>query len=90
MRRAEPTDEELRRAWLHWKRRARSPWPETFEEAMAHPTLSRLVRMTAIHPPYALRQPAEAATTRHLPPAPRLRAPAVFDRKRAAAGDRDD
>lgn len=72
-------------AWLHCIRRARSPWPDTFEEAMEHPTLSRLVRITAMHPPRAQRT-AAAAPARFTP----LHRPAVFDRKRAAAGDRDD
>lgn len=86
MRRPEPTTEELRMAWQHCKRTARSPWPETFEEAMAHATLSRLVRLTAMHPQPAQRTAAAAPAPRFAP----LRRPAVFDRKRAAAGDRDD
>jgi hypothetical protein len=89
----EPTTEELQRAWAHCCRANRN-WPATFEEAMADPVRSRLVRLTAKHPPRAIRTPAAA------PPAAPLREQtawrghshriAPFDRKRAAAGDRDD
>lgn len=82
VRRPDPTDEEMRRAWAHCRR---ATWPSTFEEAMAHPTLSRLVRITAMHPPRALRT-AVASAPRFTP----LRRPPAFDLKRAAAGDRDD
>jgi hypothetical protein len=80
MRRPEPTEQELRLAWRHcW----RNTWPASFEEAMADALLSRMVRITALHPPCPRRP---AAVPRSTP----IRRPAVFDRKRAAAGDRDD
>lgn len=83
MRRPEPTEQELRAAWHACRARARSPWPDTFEEAMADATLSRLVRITAMHPQRAHHAvPTPAITAR--------RRPAFFDHKRAAAGDRDD
>jgi hypothetical protein len=89
MRRPEPTEQELRLAWTHCTGRARSPWPATFEEAMAHPTLSRLVRITAMHPPRVIVQWGSAiGKTTSLPL--RRMTPDHFDRKRAAAGDRDD
>ncbi len=87
---AEPTDNELRAVWLAMRR---PTWPATFDEAMADPLLSRLVRLTAKHPPQAVRKglglpttppPAHRAGPQHRP------LPARFDCKRAAAGDRDD
>lgn len=62
---------------------------------MQDPVLSRIVRMTALHPPGSATPPRGAsAASMHTPgarsnwrPAP---APPIFDRKRAAAGDRDD
>jgi hypothetical protein len=84
VRRPEPTEQELRAAWHVCRARARSPWPDTFEQAMADATLSRLVRITALHPQRGHRPaPAPAAITAR-------RRPAFFDHKRAAAGDRDD
>jgi hypothetical protein len=97
--RQEPTDAQLRAAWAHVKR---STWPDTFEEAMEHATLSRLVRLTALHP-----APARAFVARGVPAtSPRPAAPAaappparhhfltpppgIVDQKRLAAGDRDD
>lgn len=84
------TEQQLRSAWA----RVRKPgWPETFELAMDDSFYSRLVASAAKHPPKA----PQLAVVRHpwpfmaapyipKPPAP----PAVFDIKRAAAGDRDD
>jgi hypothetical protein len=81
--RQELTQEDLRRAWQHCRR---DTWPGTYEEAMADPLLSRLVRITAMHPPRAQvqHQPAPSRYARLAPAKP------FFDRKRAAAGDRDD
>lgn len=101
MARPEPTDEELRTAWMHCRK---ASWPATFEEAMQDPVRSRLVRLTALHPPRKFRRamptpqstprarlfdPVPAARDRQSLPLPGI-APAVIDRKRAAAGDRDD
>lgn len=90
--RAEPTQEELHATWLTCRR---STWPETFEEAMADPLLSRLVRLTWAHPPRtqaqqpAVRRTVGIANSIHRPQI-FPRGPAVLDRKRAAAGERDD
>lgn len=86
--RPEPTDEEMRQAWTRCKR---ATWPSTFEEAMADALLSRLVRLNALHPPYRARRaaPVPPPRTGHSLPLPGIR-PGYVDRKRAAAGDRDD
>jgi hypothetical protein len=94
---AEPSDNELRAVWLAMRR---STWPATFDEAMADALLSRLVRLAAKHPPPAVRKgfttsapaaPLQGTTARPHCLAPYLRRdPLAFDRKRAAAGDRDD
>jgi len=94
----EPTDEQLR---LAWQERRRADWPATFEAVMASPMLSRLVRTHACHnalgehihrevvvppePPPAVHTPARPASTLRVPTQPPL-----FDRKRAAAGERED
>jgi hypothetical protein len=92
--RPEPTEKELRAAFEHHRARRPAEWPEDFHEAMAHPTLSRLVRITAMHPPTALRQQLAFSTglVKALRPAPgrRYRAVPAMDRKRAAAGERED
>lgn len=75
-----------------WQQRRRPDWPPTFTEVMAHPLLRPLVRAEAVRRALAARRAAPAA------PAPHARAarptpPTVaagIDRKRAAAGDRDD
>ena len=88
----------LQRAW----RLMRPPsWPETFVESMAEPLRARMVNMFARQ---LLRSDA-AAVTRDAWPAPAAPAPprhierrrpllqmatGTVDRKRAAAGDRDD
>lgn len=41
---AQHTDEQLQQAWQQHRR---EDWPATFEEAMAHPMYSRLVRLHA-------------------------------------------
>lgn len=86
MRRADPTQEELLRTW---QRCRRPTWPASFGEAMADPLLSRLVRLNAMHPPRPHRKPEPLQRAPHTQPAPRT-AHGYFDRKRAAAGDRDD
>jgi hypothetical protein len=88
--RHEPSLEELQRAWAHCRR---PDWPATFEDAMAHPLLSRLVRITALHPPRAIRAVAHAPAPAPQRTEPGRRQPArlhTFDRKRAAAGERED
>ncbi len=93
--RVEVTDAELRQAFAVC--RARS-WPHTFEEAMADDTRARLITACAhgLHNNAARRAQAaahgapvsQAPLVAHWPP--RRATPAMFDRKRAAAGDRDD
>lgn len=92
-RRPEPTQEELRSAWL----RCRKPsWPRTFEDAMKDALLSRLVRITALHPARMQRKAPHQVQPTLVPRAPErstqpMPGPAPgFDRKRAAAGDRED
>lgn len=91
-----PSEAQLRAAY---DRSRKDFWPATFEEAMEHPTYSRLVQINARHP-----APAPAPRRAHpwpfmaaarYRPAPAANVPRwtparVFDIKRAAAGDRDD
>jgi hypothetical protein len=82
---------DLQAAWLQ---RRRGDWPPTFDAVMADPMLGRLVRAEAIGRALALRRhlakhsaPASRTAPAWLPP--RQKAP-VFDRKRAASGERED
>lgn len=77
-----------------WLQRRRGDWPPTFDAVMADPMLSRLVRAEAIGRAVALRRhlakhcaPASRPAAPRAPPA--RRAP-IFDRKRAASGERED
>lgn len=89
--RIEPTSEELLAAY---ERSRKANWPATFDEAMADPVLSRLIAIAAKHPPRAARPPAvQQAPSMHPARTPGTWRPTsrpVFDRKRAAAGERDD
>jgi hypothetical protein len=88
--RVEPTEAELRAAWSRCRRHK---WPPTYEAAMADPVLSRLVRLNAKHPPTQPRLggSVSSAPSLHRPAiAFRTRTQSALDRKRAAAGDRDD
>ena len=90
------TDAELRQAYVLCRGRK---WPATFEEAMADDVRARLITACAhgLHNKAARRAAAPVCAT-PLPqqplvshwPARRATALALFDRKRAAAGDRDD
>lgn len=94
-------DAALRAAWEAMRHRhALRQWPQDFDQVMADPTRSRLVHLEATArqrrshaEPAAL---AAQATPQPLPvwhrTAGRQQAiqPAPFDRKRAAAGERDD
>lgn len=88
--RIEPTAAELLAAY----ERSRTPtWPATFAEAMADPVISRLIAIAAKHPPRAARPPAAQPASMHPARSPGTWRPAtrpVIDRKRAAAGERDD
>lgn len=97
--RAEPTEAQLRAAWAICRR---ADWPDTYEETMEDALLSRLVRLTAKHPPvqaridysrraWPLLDPEEVRRSNAVPYKPRGKATApTLDRKRAAAGERDD
>lgn len=83
----EPTDELLREACLRMARRFR--WADSFEAVMQDPTRSRLVRIAAKHPSAAGWAGPRAArpAQQHVTQPSRL---PLFDRKRAASGERDD
>jgi hypothetical protein len=93
MARTEPTEEQLQEAW---RSRRQADWPATFDEAMVHPLYRRLIRMHATHA--AVLERISKRTTVITPgmPAPWDRrhapasAPPIFDRKRAASGERDE
>lgn len=92
MARTTPTDEDLRTTWAEL-RRSQPAWPTTFEATMADPVRSRLVRIAAI-------RAAQGHRVCALPIEPTRRPPVVnpgisvrpldLDRKRAAAGERDE
>lgn len=85
----EPTDQQLRDACERMARRFR--WTDSFETVMQDARRSRLVRLAVVHPS------AAGAAAPRAPRAPRIfdrlrpdtGAP-LFDRKRAASGERDD
>lgn len=92
------TDEDMRRAWRILRRPC---WPQTFEDTMHDPLRAQLVQMYAHHLALAAAVPDCPATARFTPRVPDRRTPpatptlfrpppTVVDRKRAAAGDRDD
>lgn len=93
------SDEQLLEAW---RQRRRPNWPALFEDAMRDPVYARLVRMHALHAPPTRQRPAierpdppQACADAPMPPARAARTaapqqPALFDRKRLAAGERED
>lgn len=98
VQRIEPTTEQLQAAWLQ---RRRSDWPDTLDDTMAVPLLAALVRSEAVRRCLSERRSertaaAWAAFRPYTAPAPRAPAtPPVqprqpLDRKRLAAGERDD
>ena len=82
----EPTDQQLREACERMARRFR--WTDSFETVMQDACRSRLVRLAVAHPSAAGFAAARAPRffTRRLP----ATALPLFDRKRAASGERDD
>lgn len=90
-----PAGTDLRTAWEAMRtRHCLCQWPQDFDQVMADPVRSRLVRMEACArarprapaPPHPM--PGPRPETR---PKPALAAQsALFDRKRAAAGERVD
>ena len=95
--RVEITPEQLQAAWQH---RRRGDWPDTFDGSMAVPLLAALVRAEAVRHRVAVRRAEVAAAAwdafrPYIAPAPRAPATAAplrqpLDRKRLAAGERDD
>lgn len=89
-RRAPLTTEQLRAAWVV---RRRADWPTTFDAAMADPLLQRLVRCMAMGMAQAATRRSATArpapTRRPAPPQPQPQHQPL-DRKRLAAGERDD
>jgi hypothetical protein len=98
-----PTDDQLRSAWASMRlRMSLRLWPDSFDQVMADPRRAALVSMearAAARSANRLPLPCQVANRieRTAAPAPRPQAqhaalPTVhtFDRKRAAAGDRDD
>lgn len=100
MARTNLTDEDLRKTWAEL-RRSQPAWPASFEDTMADPVRSRLVRIAAI-------RIAQGHRVQVTPTEPTRRAPVInpgifrpparttpqrpldLDRKRAAAGERDE
>lgn len=88
-RATEPTDQLLRDTCAGMAQRFR--WTEDFDVVMRDPVRSRMVRIAALHCAALGRsagyvsRPAAALAAR-----PRLGALPLFDRKRAASGERDD
>nr|WP_315210785.1 hypothetical protein [uncultured Albidiferax sp.] len=83
------TPEALRAAWERMRLRpAMHGWPPSFDQVMADPLRSRVVRLEATHGRPATTAPCHPAR----PPPPPLRPaqPPRFDHKRAASGERDD
>jgi len=70
-----------------WQQRRRNGWPATFEATMNDPVLARVVR---IHAGLLERRskPMPRYGTAHAARTPSARP--TFDRKRAAAGERED
>lgn len=92
--RIEPTEAQLRAAYNGQKWRGRY----TFDQAMADPSLCRVLRMLAVQAArVALRrqvvqakQARQAALHHTAPGRPTHTTQPLFDRKRAAAGERED
>ena len=88
----EHTEQQLRTAWAD---RKKPGWPPAFEQVMQDPWLARLVGMQAdLNKRRQASARAMAATaTQHVARTsfqPTPRTPPVFDRKRAASGERED
>lgn len=82
MARYQPTAEQLRQAFARLRRPG---WPDDLAEAEKDPVRAALLRSDAVR--HALGMPPRRTGNR---PAVLRALPAHFDRKRAAAGDRDD
>lgn len=87
---APATPEALRSAWEGMRhRRAFAAWPQDYDQVMADPVFSRLVRLEATG---RSRAPSPSPTPVCLSARPFARPalPTLFDRKRAASGERAD
>jgi hypothetical protein len=82
----EPTEQQLRDACERMARRFR--WDDSFETVMQDARRSRLVRLAVAHPS-AAGIPAARAPRLFTRLRPATAMP-LFDRKRAASGERDD
>lgn len=93
MERITPTAEQLQLAFEQMRRR---DWPATFDEAMQNPLCAALLRGQAVRQLLRAQYPAgPPAAPSPAPPRPSRAVPVpthapVFDRKRAASGDRDE
>lgn len=90
------TEQQLRAAWAAMRtRRCLSAWPDSFEVVMADPQRGQLVRLEALAAARAaagrLTRPCQPVNPiEHHAPPPTHQQPYRLDRKKAAAGDRDD
>jgi hypothetical protein len=90
------TEDELRAAFERLRGSKRTTWPATFEEAMKDRLFAALITLNAKHPPRATVRPARGSIKPATQPPPNPRPwrtsaqPGAIDRKRAAAGERDD
>jgi hypothetical protein len=85
----EPTEQQLRDACERMARRFR--WSDSFETVMQDARRSRLVRLAVAHPSAV--EIAAARVTHHparIPSQPPAAGVPLFDRKRAASGERAD
>jgi hypothetical protein len=86
------TTSDLQAAWTAMRQRpAFRHWPQDFEQVMADPVRMRQVRLEATGLSHCK---AKCPTPADLPYRPRIQVlpsrPPIFDRKRAASGERDD
>lgn len=100
--RIEPTAEQLQAAWQH---RRRADWPDSLDATMAVPMLATIVHCEAVRRCLAERTAERnakrtaaawaalrpyTAPVRRPPAPPPVQARLPLDRKRLAAGERDD
>lgn len=84
----EPTDQMLREACARMAERFH--WADDFDAVMQDRVRSRMVRIAARHPTAAGRVPAPPRAPACRPFQPPTSGIPLFDRKRAASGERDD
>ena len=87
----QPTTDELLAALARIRALPRcAAWPAELPAVLADPVRGRLLRIEAIRTRRQPAQRARQATRRRAGPHPLATALLLFDRKRAAAGDRED